>query len=280
MGALEAFVNLGDTLDEFLAFGSQNPDFFPVQILDEATMSLTPLAPPCVQGTANMVESIYLVLSGQLEAAREIAGTDKDSFHGEERIWTKVVAWEPACKKLAVFYRDVLRLAWERPKTGPHSVEACEEFLILLGIDAPVGYGDWQEAFQVIRDIYPAAEATGVHFSQLWPDWRTGTFEYLPQDDFQRAVYILFREGWRAKTCPHCTRRFIAGKARQVYCSTKCAGEIKRERGNQWWSAHGKRWRAKRPAKGGRSEDIKSGRPRKRIRKYTGESTEVNRGKS
>jgi hypothetical protein len=79
-------------------------------------------------------------------------------------------------------------------------------------------------------------------------DWKTGSFRYMPANDFQRAAYILFREGWRAKVCEHCSRRFIAGKPVQRYCSTSCSGETKRRRHLDWWNKHGRIWRAKREA--------------------------------
>lgn len=224
LGALEGFVNVGDGLEDFLAFGRQNPEFFPIQVLDGATRSDNPLPPPSVQGTSFRVE-------------------------GEKRIWHKVLSWSPACHNLAVFYRDILRRAcW--PTVPQHNdVFTGDTFLILLGIDPPAGIGDWVDAFQAIRDSYPLAKADAPQFSRLQADWKTGTFEYAPDNDFQRAVYILFREGWRAKTCVQCSRRFIANKPVQSYCSTNCAGEAKRERNLAWWNRDGKKWRKKRELK-------------------------------
>jgi hypothetical protein len=244
--ALESFVNLGDGLEDFLAFGKQNPEFFPFEILDEATRSLKPLAPPCVEGRANMTEALYWALAGKLGEARRIADTEADVAHGEVKIWTRVVSWEPACHRLVLFYRDLLRSACWPTVLNPSDAFTGDTFLILLGIDPPAGIGDWVEAFKEIQAAYPAAEAVAPQFSRLHAAWKTGTFEYTPDNDFQRAVYILFREGWRAKMCVRCSRRFIASKPVQSYCSTKCSGEAKRERNLAWWNSKGKKWRKRR----------------------------------
>jgi hypothetical protein len=221
--ALETFVNLGNSLEDYLAFGKQNPEFFPFEILDKSQLSESPLAPPAMQRTALTVE-------------------------GEKRIWTKVIAWEPACHKLARFYRDALQSACWPTVPNPGDAFTGDTFLILLGIDPPAGIGDWIEAFEEIQAAYPAAEAMAPQFSRLQADWKTGTFEYTPDNDFQRAVYILFREGWRAKTCVRCYRRFIADKPVQSYCSTKCSGEAKRQRNLDWWNKNGKKRRKRREA--------------------------------
>ena len=218
--ALEAFVNLGNSLEDYLAFGKQNTEFFPFEILDKAQRSETPLTPPAVQGTSLTVE-------------------------GEKKIWTKIIAWEPACHKLVLFYRDILQVACWPTIPSRNDTFAGDTFLLLLGIDPPAGNGNWVEAFKEIQAIYPAANAVAPEFSRLQADWKTGTFEYKPDNDFQRAIYILFREGWRAKTCLRCSRRFVASKAVQSYCSTKCSGEAKRKRNLDWWNRSGKKLRKK-----------------------------------
>lgn len=216
LGALEQFVNLADGVGDFLGFGRQNPDFFPIPILDGASLTHDPLPPPCVKGT-------------------------QFTEQGEKNIWTKVLSWDPACHRLARFYRDTLRDVWPPGRMGKASVG--DTFLLLLAIDSPDLYAPWQTAFEVIREAYPSANVIGGGFSLLFADWRIGTFEYQPENEFQRAVYILFREGWRAKVCARCSRRFIASKPMQTYCSPECFHKAKRDRNRIWWNKDGKRLR-------------------------------------
>lgn len=212
-------MNLGDSLEDFVAFGRQNTEFFPILILDETTVSGMPLSQPCVQGTRFTAE-------------------------GDMPIWTRVITWDAACHRLALFYRDTLRrAAWP---TTPQRDSWGTDFMLLLAIEPPATFADWHDAFKVVRDRYLAASAEAPGFSRLRADWETGTFEYQPENDFQRAVYVLFREGWRAKICPQCLRRFIASRPVQSYCSTRCSGKAKRERNLAWWNTHGKKLRKRR----------------------------------
>lgn len=231
LGALEAFVNLGDTAEEFLAFGKQHPEFFPV-----------------------------IILVGIHRAPVTTENLEGFSF--------ETLSWHPACRRLGLLFRDLLRRAWTRPSSGrDDDIEASHEFLALLNIKPQDQIKGWGDAFSSVLESYPRAYPSGVHFGHLWADWKTGSFLYSPWNEFQRAVYVLFREGWRAKTCPRCSRQFIAGKPRQTYCSPRCFGEAKSERGLLWWHVHGKRWRAKRAAKGGPDGGLTSRGPRKRKRK-------------
>jgi hypothetical protein len=162
---------------------------------------------------------------------------------GPIRFWTKAVAWEPACHKLALFYRDRLRAAWHPPRPGRYDISTGEDFEILMGLQAGYEYHGREDELKAILATRKSAHAT-INNAVL-ADWKTGSFVYRPINDFQRAVYMLFREGWRAKVCARsrCKRRFIADKPLQRYCSTKCSGEAKRERNLEWWNKHGKRSR-------------------------------------
>jgi hypothetical protein len=218
--ALEAFANLGNSPNEYLAFGKQNPTFFPVPIRDPSQISETPLATACFEDSAATAD-------------------------GEKKIWTRAITWEPVCRKLALFYSDCLRSAWHPPNPGPYDLATGEQFEILLGLETGFRYAAREKA---LKAILAACEFAEVTSTPILADWRTGSFIYMPDNDFQRAVYILFREGWRAKTCARCSRRFIADKPLQRYCSTECSGETKRERTLDWWNKHGKKWRTMRKA--------------------------------
>lgn len=77
-------------------------------------------------------------------------------------------------------------------------------------------------------------------------DWTTGRIRYQGMCDFQRALYLLFRESWRARICERCDACFIAKREGQKYCSTDCSEEMQREVKRKWWTDHGNAWREKR----------------------------------
>lgn len=77
-------------------------------------------------------------------------------------------------------------------------------------------------------------------------DWTTGRIRYRGMCDFQRALYLLYRESWRARVCERCDACFIAKREGQRYCSTDCSEEMQLEVKRKWWAEHGKAWRAKR----------------------------------
>jgi hypothetical protein len=77
-------------------------------------------------------------------------------------------------------------------------------------------------------------------------DWNESRIIYQPKTEFQRAVYALFRKSAMAKVCknPNCPAPFfVARKARQHYCSDKCAEVFQKEWKRNWWTKHGPQWR-------------------------------------
>jgi hypothetical protein len=111
---------------------------------------------------------------------------------------------------------------------------------ILLGIDPnPVQTeGTPEEAwFSGLRSISP---------QRFHADWEYGIFRYQGGCDFQRALYLLFRESWRARICEKCGAKFIARRAAQRYCTRECSQDMQRELKRKWWAEQGKTWRRKR----------------------------------
>jgi len=93
-------------------------------------------------------------------------------------------------------------------------------------------------------------------------DWVKGEFSYSPLNDFQHAVYLLFRENWRARRCSQCGRLFVAGKPAQLYCSIPCSFAARRQRDLELWKTSGA---ANRRARVSRSKGRKlGGRPPKK----------------
>jgi hypothetical protein len=66
----------------------------------------------------------------------------------------------------------------------------------------------------------------------------------------QQSVYELMQTRWRAKVCPECKKYFLADNTRQTYCSSTCFGEMKRKRSLEYWNRKGSFARAKRRIRG------------------------------
>jgi hypothetical protein len=82
--------------------------------------------------------------------------------------------------------------------------------------------------------------------AQFYIDWDQGVFRYQGGCDFQRALYLLFLDSWRARVCEKCNAKFIAARAAQKFCSTDCSAAMQREFRRRWWAEHGTAWRQKR----------------------------------
>jgi hypothetical protein len=108
--------------------------------------------------------------------------------------------------------------------------------LQLLGIKAePQMPGDTSQLLDI--HLIPA---------QFFVDWDEGIFRYRGMCSFQRALYLLFRESWRARVCERCSAAFIARRVAQRYCTTDCSDAIQRELKRRWWAEHGETWRQER----------------------------------
>jgi hypothetical protein len=80
----------------------------------------------------------------------------------------------------------------------------------------------------------------------FYVDWDEGIFRYRGGCDFQRALYLLFLDSWRARFCEKCNTKFIAKRAAQKFCTTDCSAAMQREFRRRWWAEHGAAWRQKR----------------------------------
>jgi hypothetical protein len=132
-----------------------------------------------------------------------------------------------------------LDVVWE--DSDPSSV-----LNILLGIESPpslegVEQSLWTHEDAYLRDITPIP-------ALCWFDWNDATFVYMGACDFQRALFLLCRESWRARLCSKCSAKFIAKRAAQKYCSNVCSLAAQREYRKKWWDEHGERWRKDRKA--------------------------------
>ena len=76
-------------------------------------------------------------------------------------------------------------------------------------------------------------------------DGNTGTIGWKCGCPFQRALYYLMQERWRAMLCRQCNKYFVADKAARGYCSTNCYEERRRTRVLDYYYRVGKTKRQK-----------------------------------
>jgi hypothetical protein len=93
-----------------------------------------------------------------------------------------------------------------------------------------------------------SSSAVSSSHSIVLPVWGSVEVRFVARGDFEAALWTLFRESWRARTCSQCKRYFIAEKPAQTYCSTRCYGDAKRGRRLAWWNKAGKIKRAQKKA--------------------------------
>jgi hypothetical protein len=78
--------------------------------------------------------------------------------------------------------------------------------------------------------------------SRMQFDWKRGELVYEPQNDFEKAVYALFRNSKLAKVCgnPDCPAPlFVAQRKSGAYCEEDCAQVYQREWKRNWWRNRG-----------------------------------------
>ena len=114
----------------------------------------------------------------------------------------------------------------------------------------------------VLRRIWRADEYANdyvkllLYSSEISPhrvefNWKRGEIVYQPLDNFERAVYALFRNSGLAKVCenPDCPAPyFIAKRRSQRYCGEDCASVYQRLWKRKWWKKGGVVWRRKQRA--------------------------------
>jgi hypothetical protein len=118
-----------------------------------------------------------------------------------------------------------------------------------IGTDSPLAIMLGIDATPLVEELLPEdmwlAGVASIQ-AQFDVDWEEGVFRYRGVCDFQRALYLLFRESWRARLCDRCDAKFIARRAAQKYCTTDCSELMQRELKRKWWAAHGEAWRTQR----------------------------------
>ncbi len=206
---IERFVNLPHNYDAFADFFRQNPEFLPVTFYVHAP------APEKVHDSVGWHQSLYELFRVFQNLLRDV--------------------WENGDNSKLGILLGIDEAAYEimNRKKKPGVLDR-----VLSGPETAI-----ENAMKLIPHNYYTAPC------RVRPDWGTGTFRYEEDTDFRRAVYMLFRQSWRASKCPQCNKYFIADKPPQRYCSSKCYGDAKRTRDLEFWRSVGSDLRKKRKAK-------------------------------
>jgi hypothetical protein len=274
MGRLEEFANLDDRESELERFFSSYPEFAPVRVRDVGDHNT--VWEPQPDGDEYPISWPRVVpwqpdLYRLFRAFRDIlrwAWT-----HGSDFAVGMLLGIHPRASSIL---RGELRW-WEGPAELVEGVKAL--LRMLLGIhlrgELPTDAPSWWEGFAVgmllgihLRGELPTDAPSwwegpergleselvegvkalqGAYHIDLHPDaWSPDSSKYQPDTPFRRAVYLLFRQSWRAKQCPVCGRYFVADKPRQRYCGSRCYGAAKRRRDLHYWRTVGTRRRQQR----------------------------------
>jgi hypothetical protein len=217
---LEIFVNAGDSDEEYRKIQMQIPNFWPLGLRG-------PVGPE---------------------------GLDQP------------LEWPRDGQQLYRAFRDYLRRLWRSDFYNDDGSTRDSRYLeYLLGLETryavapPAGFLDstlptqgfadgWLVLYKKHKGLYCVPSVS------VAPSWKSAKFEYLCARDFQRGVYELLIESWRARLCRRCRKYFIADKAAQQHCSVACGNRSKTEIGLRYWHEKGAHRREARIRKKKKSE--------------------------
>lgn len=249
---LERFVNCSDLESDYQALGRAFPDFWPAEIWHYPNQEGRAVRAPSILGTITA------------ESKSEMSEDEIRQMQWESQI--ESLNWHARCHKLFLFYRDTLKDVWRDGRSTADLADAspmgwlgghAHEFLLGL-----TDYNDEAReaaknerfdvsfvrphgldcAWQEILERFPTAAAEcRVQITMLWG---LGDFSLVPNNDFQRAFYLLFRQNWRARECERCNMLFVARKPKQVFCGTACSAGSRLASKLKWWNRRGAKQRA------------------------------------
>jgi hypothetical protein len=250
---LESLVNLGDSYKEFCDFAAKCPTFCPIEFRNSAGRNLglvqsesfhqltkvfrNYLASVWRRDPTARREQYLKILLGMETKAAGLEPPEED-----EPEWVALDASTPEALKETQRKRDEYR-RW-KPRDEKRSKSVLPEF-----------DPQYRRAlFAAMHD--PERRGYVACFPQLIANWERGEFTYEPANDFQRAVYRLFRESWRARSCRQCGKLFVATKHPQMYCGTECSTIERRSRDVAYWKTKGAARRQKRNEKPRRKRGV------------------------
>jgi hypothetical protein len=149
---------------------------------------------------------------------------------------------EPSFLPVILAWRDLLRHVW-RGKAERWELET------LLGMN-PDALGPWEgtaPSVSMWNQGLEAIRAAGLQLAKLPPRirarWEAGGLDYEHGTWFERGVFTLWKDRWRARVCPMCDSYFVARQKAQKFCSSFCVREGKNASNRRWWRESGPDWR-------------------------------------
>jgi hypothetical protein len=142
--------------------------------------------------------------------------------------------WTDDCHRLFLVYRDTLRRVWI---SDPEALRSGS-LMFLFGLAHPGTLLSAPQGWQ-LKEAEQSCAAYGSSSNVVYPHWKDGSFTITQRNDFQRALYSLFRESWRAKVCSKCSSYFIAEKPARLYCSVECSNSSHKKAALKWWKEKG-----------------------------------------
>lgn len=255
---LERFVNCADSIEDYHALSLSFPDFWPVGIWHYANQE------PLIQEIPSLP-----LLGAPIVAVPEPELSDEELLRKiKHEGATEKLDWHPACHKLFLFYRDILRTLWSGAENNEHT---CNDYMYVGGPEFFLGVSHTlQNQLEHARKHWDNPSTLPLHFpfcplelsyacQAIVKDFRTaavesprrielmwhrGDFLFVPGNDFQRAFYFLFRKSWRARVCPRCKMFFVARRPKQTFCGTVCSAGSRLASKRKWWNETGTRKRA------------------------------------
>lgn len=254
LGALADFANLGDTPEEWEEFRLKSPEFFPRYLTDWLYDSAK-----LWKRLSNLPEARpddYLLLLREFRKDPDTPIPPDAWPEIARNIRSEVRDLRPA----VILYRTFLRVVWKRKDRHARCLrtllgienawpieefeeETNEKFCWELGLPGPpktdeeltgeekvIAQFDQHVKDDVIMhvEIFGERRETfgGLPVGRLAVDG-DGIISWEFGCQFQRAVYDLMQDRWRAMVCPNCGKYFVADKTAQKYCSPECYLEKK-----------------------------------------------------
>jgi hypothetical protein len=238
---LELFGNLGDSYEEYCEFVSKCPIFSPVAFLDYSTGENLGLLQneSCHQLTKVFRDYLSSVWRRNPTALRDrtlqiLLGLEKKRIghkpqdeEENEVEWTLLDCSTPEALAETEKIREKVK-ANERNRDEENRSRST-----LPGFDPLYR----RALFRLMH--HPETRGYAPGWPQITGDWERGEFTYEPANDFQRAVYRLFRESWRARSCRLCQKLFVARKHPQMFCGGGCSTIARRKRDLDFWKTRG-----------------------------------------
>jgi hypothetical protein len=217
---LEAFANLGETVDDWMQFRKAYPDFFP----RTPWKSELPGFRSCTDWVYTSAVKWDRMMHGKPAELRKLMPTPLLWYRERLRaVWARNDPDGIDLMILCGFEREGLAKGWSR---------GCPRSGILISVPTAL------DPLTVDLEEYPSYGGlpAGEHIVNV----NTNKISWQSGCRFRELVSKLMQEQrWRAMVCPECPKFFVADKFAQKYCSPRCSAEYKIKYARDRWNLKG-----------------------------------------